>query len=187
MILQRRQSMRKALAGVALVLTMVVGLAGPSAAEAAFNASVETVTAGTSCDNRTRQITLGASFTLTSAHMNGAWVAYQYRFFQVNGAGARISGYYNENWRGPFAVHTWASSPNLLGGPVMTNTPVQLNGGTYTLEGNLRAEINIAVWTGSGYRYTGWIRFTQYTNIYAMRYGGAEATVLADCYTVWPY
>ena len=185
MTLRTTHPLRAALLGAVLAVAMAASLTGPSSADAAINASVENVTAGTSCNEATQTMTLGASMTFTMAHTNGAYVAHRFRYYQVNSAGYRISPFYVQNFNNPTFLRTWWSEPNIIGYPVLTNKPVQLNGPTISAAGVFRAEIEIAVWTGSSYRYTGWLAMNGYTNFY--RWGfGMEQTYLSDCYTRWP-
>ena len=181
---RRRHTIRTAVIGAALAGAMFVGLASPAPAGAAVNATVETVSSTISCNSSTRVMTLGASITLNGAYLNGAYVAYRFRYFQVNSAGAQITPFYGGNWSGPTFVKTWSQSTNLLGGVVFINNPVHLSGGSVTWAGRLRAQIEIAVWTGSGYVYTGWLDPASYTNYYPTSVG-MEVTTLSNCLTAW--
>ena len=101
---RRRYTIRTAIVGAALTGAIFVGLASPAPAGAAVNSTVETLSSTISCNSSTRAMTLGASITLNGAYLNGAYVAYRFRYFQVNSAGAQITPFYGGSWSGPTFV-----------------------------------------------------------------------------------
>lgn len=181
---RRTHSIRKAIVGAVLAAAVVASVSGPAPAGAAVNATLETVSSTTSCNSVTRTITFGASITLSGAYANGAYVAYRFRYFQVNASGARTTPFYGGNWLGPVFVDTWTQTMGIMG-PIAMNNPVHLNGGSVTWAGRLHAHVEIAVWTGRSYVYTGWMDITSsYTNHYPTSLG-MEVATLSDCLTAW--
>jgi hypothetical protein len=178
MALHLRLFTRKAIIGTALAAGMffsLAGLAGP--AGAAVNGTIESASAATSCNSANRTMTFGVSIMLNAAYSNGAPVAWRFRYYQVNSAGARTSAFYGGNWIGAHSVDTW-SAP----GGVLMNNAVTLNGGSVVWAGRLDAQVEIGVWTGSGYVYTGWMDINSYTNYYP---GFGVPSTNSFCMTAW--
>jgi hypothetical protein len=62
------------------------------------------------------------------------------------------------------------------------NDPVALHGGSVLYRGRLDTQVEIGVWTGSGYANTGWMNVNSHRTHYASPFGPRVMTA-SECYT----
>jgi hypothetical protein len=184
---------------VAAVAVIAAGLVStPDSAQAAVggNPYIDVVRSNTACNTVTHRMGLAASIVLSPfTARNGAYVSFNFAFYQVNDSGVRTSPFYyhngssistnpNEGWSRPVFMNSTQvySNPFTPGGGGTISNPVDFTGGTVNWSGRVQTQINVAV----GGTQTGWLRPTSYQNFWPDSTGGHWAN-LTDCYLSTPW
>ena len=127
-------------------------------------------------------MTFGVAFQFDSRYtgLEGKWVSANFRYYSVDPAGRRTSGYGHTDYGAPALLASTKRNPNT--GVVYSDYAHLSNGWVQWAGQRLRADVNIAVWDGRQWIYTGWLTIPTYTSYYWDGLQWSPRT-LSDCLT----
>ena len=150
MTLQGTGTFRKTLVGTlaaaAVAISALFVTAAPAGAALGTNPYLTSWYGETVCHQSNRVMTFGVTFQFDSRYtgLEGKWVSANFRYYSVDPAGRRTSGYGHTDYGAPALLASTKRNPNT--GVVYSDYAHLSNGWVQWAGQRLRADVNIAVW-----------------------------------------
>ena len=160
-----RRTVRRVIA--VLALAFVAGIVPVASATASTGFSGGTLTAAASCNRYQHTMTLQASMVLSERFPQGAYAVTRYAYYTVNASTQqRTSAITTTGWLSSVVSSSTRYIPDtgLSGGFTVTNQASALPALRLNAWGQFRVMVQVGIWNGSYYEYSGWDSQTWYDN-----------------------